>query len=138
MSILDKDKILDGTISNAGKVSAEKYNIINKKYKVQENKKNKLYEDFFIPDSDWEDDNSKEIEKIFNYEDFRNAQASIQKTKIEKNIKKYFKEHIKKNIIKQKNRYLKMNNSFNFDKTLNNNTFTPKKRNIKIRCKKKF
>ena len=140
MSILDIDKILDGTISTAGKVSAEKYNIINKKYKVKENKKNKLYDDFFIPDLDWEDedDNSKEIEKIFSYEDFRNAQASIQKTKIEKNIKNYFKNHIKKNIIKQKNKFLKMNNSYYFDKTLNNTTFTPKKGILKLKKNFKF
>ena len=127
MSFLDKDGILDGTFSIAGKSSAGKFNIIIKNNKFQEKKKNKLYQDFFNPDYDWEDNNSKVIQKIYSFEDFEKAQTPKQRTKIKKDIKKYFKEHIQKNFIKQENKSIKnKKNSYNFDKTLNNITFSPK------------
>jgi len=132
MSFLDKDGILDGTFSIAGKSSAGKFNIIIKNNKFQEKKKNKLYQDFFNPDYDWEDNNSKVIQKIYSFEDFEKAQTPKQRTKIKKDIKKYFKEHIQKNFIKQENKSIKnKKNSYNFDKTLNNVTFSPKKGEIK-------
>ena len=125
MSILDKDNFLNGTFSPAGKASAEKYYIIFKKKKNHEQKK-KLFQDIFISNIDSEDSYLKGKEKKYGFEYFRNVQTPKQKTN--KDIKKYFKEYIQKQIDND-NKCIKIKSPLNLTDRINHNSFSPKKKN---------
>ena len=92
MSFLDKDKILEEAFSYAGKVSVEKYNIINQANKILEKKRKKCFRDFISQDIIDKEKKSNEKEKFYSFEDLRKAQTPKQRLKIKKDIKKYLKE----------------------------------------------
>ena len=92
MSFLDKNKIIEEAFSYAGKVSVEKYNIINQANKILEKKRKKFFRDFISQDIIDKERESKEKEKFYSFEDLRKAQTPKQRLKIKKDIKKYFKE----------------------------------------------
>ncbi len=98
MSFLDKDSILNGTYSNAGKASAELYNIIYKENKIREkeSEKKKYFRDFFSPDEEWENNNTKTFRQEDGYSFFKeiNGVQTKEQREINKNkIKNYFKEY---------------------------------------------
>jgi len=98
MSFLDKDNILNGTYSNAGKASAELYNIIYKENKIQqkENEKKRYFRDFFSPDEEWEKNNTKTFRQedgLSFFKEINGTQAKKQREINKNKIKNYFKEY---------------------------------------------
>lgn len=100
MCFLEKDILLNGAISLAGKASAKKYNILIQDNKAKKNKKiifnkDNLFLELINLEKEKEKDNnnSKEEDNIFSFEDITKIN---QKAKIKEDIQKYFKEHMEK------------------------------------------
>ena len=98
MSFLDKNNILNDTYSNAGKASAELYNILYKENKIRqkEKEKKKYFREFFAPDEEWENSNTKILKQEDGYSFFKeiNGVQAKKQREINKNkIKNYFKEY---------------------------------------------
>ena len=129
MSFLDKDNILNGIYSDAGKASANLYNIIYKENKIKqkENEKKKYFRDFFSPDEEWENNNTKTFRQEDGYNFFKEIngaqnkkQREINKNKIKNYFKEYFENQNQNNSNEKKTKSDSQYNQFNLSKILPN------------------
>ena len=132
MSFLDKDNILNGIYSDVGKVSAELYNIIYKENKIRqkENQRKKYFRDFFSPDEDWENKNTKTFRQEDGYSFFKeiNGVQNKEQREINKNkIKNYFKEYFENHNISNEKK-TKLDNRCNQYNQFNLSRIFPKKK----------
>ena len=138
MSFLDKDIILDGTFSPAGKASAGKYNILNKARKIQKNAQKKFYKEFLFQNLDWDDSENEKEKKIYSFEDLRKTQTPKQRAKIKNDIKKYFKEQRGNKITSEKKiEKEKETHTTDIKLNINGDISIPKKKVIKLNINKK-
>ena len=133
MSFLDKDNILNGIYSDVGKVSAELYNIIYKENKIRqkENQRKKYFRDFFSPDEDWENKNTKTFRQEDGYSFFKeiNGVQNKEQREINKNkIKNYFKEYFENHNISNEKKTKLDNRCNQYNKFNLSRIFTKKKR----------